>query len=354
MKMNKLLLLCLFFIIQINSLSTVLQEILHVDAEYPKVCSLKDGNIIALSSGVRETKISKLTKDGMPIFSNATMAIDYTADAQLVKPTKSDFYLLAHHGKSDSKETILTFKEQSTILNKVNRKNFLYQKSSVISLKNGNVLLAGINYSSKDAKGEKKSLDINIYNPATKTIGNGLSIDAYSNYISCYELKENDVYCVYVSMDTEFASKLKIVKILVNGNSLSAKGDQVIKVFYTEFNFLKAIAYNETESVVLFQTGNGQKGLGNAGGNLFYYQLELATQPFLVSVKRYEFLYPYCFYDKRLIIPNMQMLILLFFLLIEYMLHARPVSTDLEASLFIPLYQKKLISMNLISIIFML
>ena len=33
--------------------------------------------------------------------------------------------------------------------------------------------------------------------------------------------------------------------ILVNGKSLQDNGDQVIKAFYTEFNFLKAIRFND-------------------------------------------------------------------------------------------------------------
>ena len=82
---------------------------------------------------------------------------------------------------------------------------------------------------------------------------------------------------IYISFETIFVSKLKIKHINVNGNILTDKGDQTIKALYTEFNYLKAIPFNDNESDILYQTGNGNRipNYGNDGNNLYLYQLIL-------------------------------------------------------------------------------
>ena len=37
---------------------------------------------------------------------------------------------------------------------------------------------------------------------------NGLSFVIHDNFISCYEHKENNVYCVYISYENKFIRKL--------------------------------------------------------------------------------------------------------------------------------------------------
>ena len=45
--------------------------------------------------------------------------------------------------------------------------------------------------------------------------------------------------------------------MIINGNTIELGEPQnIIKVFYTEFNFIKAVKFNENEALVLFQTGN--------------------------------------------------------------------------------------------------
>ena len=294
--------LCIIF--QINSLSSTNEEIVHIDSEFPKICTLEDGNIIILTSllGKQQTLVSKVDKFGNVIFGNQTILEGIDVDSQLVQPSKSNYYFVTGHNKEkidgyESKEKILTFKDKSTVIKNITVKNYLYKKKSVVSLKNGRVIVAGI--VPKSGFGADTATEINIYDPKTLEAGNGLSFKSQSEFISCFEQKENNVYCVYVSHEDVFVSKLKIMRILVNGNTLVDDGDQVIKAFYTEFNFLKAIPFNENESLVLFQTGNPErKGLGNNGGNLFYYHLKLTSSPFLVTVKRYEYLYPDCLYNK--------------------------------------------------------
>ena len=62
-------------------------------------------------------------------------------------------------------------------------------------------------------------------------------------------------------------ARLAIKYILVNDMILVDKGSKVIKTFYTAFNFLKAIRFNDNEGIVLFQTGNLDKvpRYGNSG-----------------------------------------------------------------------------------------
>ena len=62
---------------------------------------------------------------------------------------------------------------------------------------------------------------------------------------------------------------------------------KVIKTFYTEFNFLKAVKFNDTDALVLFQTGNTKNTprYGNSGKDLYFYHLEIKEDS--VHVKRY-------------------------------------------------------------------
>gem|GEM_PF-4492299 len=108
--------LCLIF--HINSLSYTTQDIIQENAEFAKVCTLEDGNVLALSSviGSQQMKVSKLDNQGRFIFKDETMNMGYTADAQLVQPANSDNYLLTHHNRQnvaghEAKEYILTFKD---------------------------------------------------------------------------------------------------------------------------------------------------------------------------------------------------------------------------------------------------
>ena len=302
---NKFMILSLFLsfclILQVTPDSNTFQSIVDLDSEFPKPYTLKDGKVVVTTSavGTLRTNVSKFDNEGKPIYGNYSLLNGYSEDAHIVETT--DNYLMAFHDKltssnSLSKENIMTFKDKSAPIKSVIRKNGIYQKTSVVSLKNGHVVIAGIG--PKSTTGAETPTDINIYDPTTLAGGNGLSFTGYSDYISCYEQKENHVYCVYVSYEDVFVSKLKIKHILVNGNTLTEQGDQVIKAFYTEFNFLKAIKFKDDESMVLFQTGEGKSKLGHHGGNLFFYHLKVTSAPFVVTVKRYEYLYPDCLYEK--------------------------------------------------------
>ena len=102
----------------------------------------------------------------------------------------------------------------------------------------------------------------------------------------------------YAIRQYPFVSKLKLKHLEINptSNSIVPKGEQVIKTFYTVFNYLKAIAFNEEESIIVFRVGNGELNPknGNSGKELFYYQLQLSEEEALVSAVRYDKLDTYC------------------------------------------------------------
>ncbi len=303
-KSNRLSLFLSFLLIyNINSLSTTVQEIIHENSELPKVCTLADQSVLVLSTlrGEQSMKESKFDKQGRVLYGNSTYGLGYTASSQLVELQsvngEEPNYLLSYHNKENlrdsvSKEFILEFnhgKSKNTSFT-----NSIYQQKSTVALKNGKIVLAGLN--KKSGYGAQTSVDLKLYDPATSTFGKGVSFSAFSDYVSCFELKENDLYCVYSSLEHVYVNKLKIIYLSVVNNTLTIvdKGDQVIKSFYTDFNFLKAIPFNENEAIVLFQTGNGSNKprYGNEGKDLYYYHL--LVNKTTISVKRYEKLYENC------------------------------------------------------------
>ena len=308
--MKTQILLSLVLIFQINSLSYTFQEIVHIDSELAKICTLADKTVLVLSSvrGQQKTKESKLDKDGEVIYGNSTLDFGYTGSAQLVQPkavnnVQPDNVMIYHNkqnlGGKKPNEFYMKFK-QGSILKNENKKDSIYQQKSVVALKNGKVLVAGIEPSS--SYGANTNAEANIYDPITNTYGNGLTFnDAQSKYISCFELKANNVYCVYVSYEYYPVSKLRIKHIKVNNMTLTSTDNEnkkVIKTFYTDFNFIKAIPFNEKEALVLFQTGNNKKypKYGNTGMDLYFYHLEITEDE--VHVKRYEYLTDKCIYRE--------------------------------------------------------
>ena len=308
-KQTNIVLLSLMIITQIFSLGTYNYDILHDNSEFPKVCPVGDGNILALSSIVGEQKFkqSKFDKSARQIYDNSTIDYGYSGSAELVQPKNlqdyTEDYLLFFHNKqnnkdSEGKEYILNFNDKGQQAKRTERLKKIYQKMSAVSLKNGKILIASINPIS--TKFEETIAEVGIYDPKTNEFGNGLTFNAYSKYISCYEQTENHIYCVYVSFEDKFVTQLRIKHILYNYNGLDTLtliADKVIKNFYTEFNFLKAVSLNQTDALVLFQTGNNEDipPHGNSGQDLYYYHLKV-NDTLVVKVKRYEFLFNKCKY----------------------------------------------------------
>jgi hypothetical protein len=299
-------LLAIVLISGTNSLSYEIQETLHENHELPKLCQLSDGGVLVLSSevGNQKCKMSELDIKGRSVKDNSTMDYGYTGSAQVVQPhpdgEKIADYLLFYHNKQnlenhEAKENMLSFKSLGKVTSNYKRKNSLFKTMSAVSLQNGKVVIAGIN---PVPDGGQTSIEVDIYDPYEETWGTGITFtDTYSKYISCYEQNKNNVYCVYVSYEDVFVTKLKISHLYVENNSLLIKKDKVIKSFYTEFNFLKAIPFNNAEAVVLFQSGNTENPppYGNSGKDLFFYHLRVSETE-VVTVRRYEFLFNGCKY----------------------------------------------------------
>ena len=306
--MKIVLLLLIAFIYQINTLSTVYQDIIHEDSEYAKVCTLDDKNVLVLSSvkGIHKAKESLLDKKGNVIYGNAILDNSYSSSAQLVQPHKdgSNSVLTFHNRQkmtgSLPQELVMEFK-QGNIKRLTKRKDSLYQQKSTVSLKSGKVLTAGINpttlVSQTPSGYYQTTVDVNIFDPTTNRWGQGSTFsDVYSQLISCVELKPNEVYCFYICQESDYVSKLRIKHIKVNDATMAFtlsdnENKKVIKTFYTVFKFIKAVPINEKEAIIVFQTGNGAKSpkYGNSGKDLYYYHLVIEGDS--VTVKRYEYLY---------------------------------------------------------------
>ena len=261
-----------------------------------KICQLRDGKVLALTSSYKkqETEITKFEKNVERIYQKFKIAKGYTISSQVAESqTKSEYYLI-HHNKqdiqgSDSHEFVLKFKDNDEAPTDNPIKNSIYKTTSIVPLRNGNILLIGTNPIS--TSGGETTVDFTLYNPLSNTFENGKSFNkVYDNLISCYEQMENHVYCAYVAMYDVFIYKLALKHLIVQNGVVNEVEDlEIIKNFYTAFNFIKALPYNEKEIVILFQTGKTEileTPYGNDGKDLYFYHYDINAK----SVIRYEYL----------------------------------------------------------------
>ena len=208
--LNLYIILFLLYIYQINSLATVTQEIVHIDSEYVKVCPLENKGVKVISTirGLQKLMESQYDLKGNVVYGNFTLNQGYSPSAQLVQPHSVNGFhpntFLSYHNKQNinghiAKENIMEFNQGN--ISKTNpHQSYIYQQKSVVALKNGKMLVAGIKVQS--TFGAKTSTEVNIYDPKTGNWGTGITFeDSYSKYISCYEQKENEVYCFYASWE---------------------------------------------------------------------------------------------------------------------------------------------------------
>ena len=297
--------LSFLFISPIYSNSNLQLDVLHDEHELPKVCELEDGGVLALTSfrgTLQQCKMTRFDKNAKPVFHNITMNFGYTGSSQLIKFKNQNNYGLFYHNDENkngalSTENFYTLEDNGQIAKTKSLQQRHYETKSAVALKSGKIFLAGIVPIS--TKFAETSTETYLYDPEKDEWQNGLTFVSHSKYISCYEQKQNNIYCVYVSYDDFYITKLKIKHIYVNDNTLVEKEDKVIKTFYTEFNFLKAIPFKEKEALILFQVGNNEREppLGNNGQDLYFYQIELSDTEFIVA-KRYELLSQQCKYVK--------------------------------------------------------
>jgi hypothetical protein len=187
------LFLSFLLICQINSHSNAVHEIVHDKSQFPKAYTLSDGSVLIISTprGEQSMLESKYDKQGRVLYGNSTYGLGYTASSQLVQLQSVNGsepnYLLLYHNKenlkgAESKEYILEFNHGRT--KNTSFTNSIYQQKSIVALKNGKVVLAGLN--KKAGYGAETSVDLKIYDPETSQFGTGVSFSAFSDYVSCF------------------------------------------------------------------------------------------------------------------------------------------------------------------------
>ena len=273
-------------------------DIIHENAEFGKVCRTKDGKNLILSKvlNTAKTLVSKLDEMGNYVYHNAEVDIGYSGNAQVMEAKTvngEDGYTFYH--KSLGKEYLTELKDQGQ---KVQTKEFsTYQEQvSAFTLANGKIFFTGI--ANPPSTYARTAINLRIFDPQSNTELSGQTLQAYSKYISCYEQKDNEVYCVYVYDEDPLRSLLGIQHFQVNEAGIVSKGEPyLIKAFYTQFNFVKTIKFNDDEVIVLFQTGTGNQNLanvplGDSGKDLYYYHLKVT--PNSMTVVRYDYMASNC------------------------------------------------------------
>ena len=268
---------------QVSSLADTIHEEVHEDSQFPKVVTLDDQSVLIFSSVIGEKKCleTKLDKKGEYIYGDIPHTQGLSGSDVLTSPHDgtNQNSILFHHGDL-SYEMITTYNQNNLISSIKEPKSRYFAHKSIVALKSGKIIIAGIVGGANE--NVLTDVDINIYDPNTKTFGTGLSFGVNGKLVSCYEQKTNQVYCAFVSQQYPFVSKLNLQHIEVNSNAntMASKGSQIIKTFYTVFNYLKAVPFSENEAIILFRVGNGESypKYGNSGKDLFFYQYQLSTE----------------------------------------------------------------------------
>ena len=276
-------------------------DIIHEGAELGKVCHLKDGQNVVISKKTDSEKIliSKLDERGNYIYHNTELNLGYTGNAQIMESaikdgqTQAVGYTLYH--KNLGKEYLTQINDEGQKIASQAYTTFQEQVSA-FTLANGNIFFVGI--SNPPANYAQTTINLRVYDPRANTNLSGKTLVAYSKYISCYEQTDNEVYCAYVYHENPLRSLLGIQNFKIGNTGIINESPVfLIKAFYTQFNFIKAIKYNNNEVAIIFQTGTGNKNienvpLGDSGKDLHYYHLKVSSNS--MEVIRYDYMSSNC------------------------------------------------------------
>ena len=292
MTTRKLLLLVLTLIS--STLTVDLQfsaQIIHPKAELGKALELNNGNQLITSRSTDGTYswVSKLDDNGNFLLDKKKLKAVYTGNAQLAESKLidgSDGYIL--YVKENGKEYLIEFKDGQE--DYVNKKEYTthQEQVSLLRLKSGKIFFMGITKPSNDVyPSSQTNVNLKIYDPISNSdVSNGLSLPAYSKYVTCAEIKDNEVYCAYVQDENILRTVLKLQRFEITEGGIVTKGEPyLIKYFHTQINFIKMIKINTNEVGILVQIGNNQKAKnpkGNSGEDLFFYQLKVTSDDFEV------------------------------------------------------------------------
>ena len=290
----------------INSDNSVLFKnvVIHEKAELGKVCQTASGDniIISKKTGQDVTVVSRLDDGGNFIYHESKINVGYTGNAQIMESKISngdDGFILYH--KSSGKEFFRQFEDKDNkaeLLIDYKKEYTSYsEQASAFTLSNGKIFFSGIIKPPSDYA--QTIFNLRIYDPQTNSDLAGKNIIAYSKYISCYEQNDNGVYCVYVYEQDPLKSLLGIQYFKVtDAGIVQESAPYLIKAFYSEFNFVKAVKFSHDEVIMVFQTGNPSNTVdipyGNTGKDLFYYHLKVT--PDSMKVIRYDYIYNQCRY----------------------------------------------------------
>ena len=282
---------------------------LHEKSETAKICQSNNGDVLALSSGLGDAQIINMTKfdsSGHPIYEKKQMLNGYSPSTICVESrdtskTTPEYYLF-HHNKqklptSTALQNITTFNDEGQIVQSFNVQQRIYQRISMIPLRSGKIVLVGLNTIS--VHGDITSVNVRVYNPTQNKVENGgVSFEAYGKFLSCFEQRENEVYCIYAKPVSMYINSLntKYLKITSNGITIEEADPIKFQHFHTVFNCMKAVALSKTEAVLITQIGDGNKNkeipFGNSGKDLFFFQI--TTNAGKIDVTRMEYLSNSC------------------------------------------------------------
>ena len=265
---------------------------------------------MAISSGLGTEQITNMTKFdkyGHTIYEKYQLLEGYSPSALAVESkdeTKNEYYLF-HHNKqklptSTADQNVTTFKDKGQFIKSFNVQKRIYKRISMIPLANGKIFIAGIIPIA--VHGDKTTVEVNIYNPTTNKIENGYSFYSYGIPISCFEQKENEVYCAYSYVDNFVTSlSLKYFKIKSDGVTIEDVNSINLEHWHTFMNFIKGIPISQNEAAILIQIGDGEVNteipFGNSGKNLFFFHIQ--TEEGNIQVKRMELLSNSCSYTAE-------------------------------------------------------
>ena len=277
-------------------------KIIHSRAELGKACVASEADKLIISNSIDGdySYVSKLDENGNFIYHNKTIDTGYSGNAQLTESKLVDGTtgFILYHKKSGS-EYLTQYKDGEK--KNVKEKTYKTQKeqASMFSLKNGKIFFMGIAKPGDEGyPTSQTSINLKIYDPiADSDLGNGISLPAYSKYISCVEVKDNHVYCAYVQDENRLRTLLKLQHFEISeGGIITKEEPYFVKSFHTQINFIKVVKINANEIGILLEFGNNQLDVniyGNSGKDLYYYQLQLSDG---YEVIRDDFLFDKCKY----------------------------------------------------------
>ena len=175
----RLILLSLTLLIShVFSLSGTEHEEVHQDSQFPKVVVLDDQSVIVFSSVIAGNMCleTKLNKKGEWIYGDIPHNHSMSgSDTITAAHEANQIPTFIGHGKLPY-EMLYTYDKNNVVASLKDPKLKYYAHKSVVALKNGKIIIAGIVGGATEKT--LTDVDVNIYDPKTKTYGSGLSFGA--------------------------------------------------------------------------------------------------------------------------------------------------------------------------------